>query len=86
MSVRNRIKTKDVEDVIVKGTSEPSGGNLQNKVGAERTAMDDAAEKHLKIPLLRMSWKGKSLTREQGVADALSLRGREGSQDLEQHH
>jgi hypothetical protein len=81
-SVRKRIKTEDVEDVMVKGTSEPSGGNLRNKVGVERTAMDDAAEKHLKTPLLRMSWKGKSVIREQGEADALTVRGREGSQPL----
>jgi hypothetical protein len=37
MSVRKRIKTEDVEDVIVMGTSEPSGGKLQNK-------LDDAAQ------------------------------------------
>jgi hypothetical protein len=36
-SVRKRIKTEDVEDVIVMGTSEPSGGKLQKKI-------DDAAQ------------------------------------------
>jgi hypothetical protein len=30
MSVRNRIKTSDVDDVRVKGVSEPSGGNLKD--------------------------------------------------------
>jgi hypothetical protein len=73
----------DVEEVMAKGTSLPSGGNLQNMIGksfwccrdVRHYLFADPKNTNLKKPLLRKSRKGKSLTREHGGAAVVVAAG-----------